>query len=512
MSLFLGFDSSTQGLKALLIDTRDGTLVGNHSVNYGRDLPSYNSPEGVLEHPDPLIRHADPVMWLAALDLLLEKMKSGGVPLGDVSAIGGCAQQHGSVYLNAGFPGVLAALNPDQDLARQLAPALARRTSPVWMDASTGPQCVWLDSVFGQRLQDVTGSPATERFTGPQIRKFAAEDPQAYEETFRIHLISSFLCSVLTGSDACVDPGDGAGMNLLNLNTLDWDHAIAGATAPDLLEKLPRITAFAGIEGILAPYFEKYGFRSGTPVATWTGDNPASTVGTGASIVGTAAASLGTSDTFFAAMDSYHVDPEHHGHVFGLPSGGYLSLTCFRNGSLARDRVRAEAGVDWHFFGKTAFASTPAGNNGCWALPWYKPEITPFVEATGLRANFDFAGAAPETRIRAVVEGQAMTMRLHTRWMERAMTTLRVTGGGSHSEGILQTLADVFDVTVETISTGDSAALGSAMIAAHVVEKIPYARLAAMFCVPTGTITPCQAAVNMYSACLSTFQTFLLSP
>ena len=510
MSLFLGFDSSTQGLKAVLIDTVNGTLVSGHSVNFGGDLPDYGSPQGVLENPDPLIRHADPLMWLAALDLLLERMKESGVTLGDVSGIGGCGQQHGSVYLKGRFSSILATLDPEDDLARQIAPALSRSTSPIWMDGSTGTECFWLNSKFGTHLQDVTGSPATERFTGPQIRKFAAEEPQAYEETSRIHLVSSFLCSVLTGNDACVDSGDGAGMNLLNLNSLNWDPGITEATAPGLTGKLPRIAAHPRIEGTLAPYFEKYGFRPGTPVATWTGDNPASIIGTGACMIGTAALSLGTSDTFFAAMDSYHVNPEHYGHVFGLPSGGYLSLTCFRNGSLARDRVRTEAGVDWDFFGNTAFSLTHAGNGRCWALPWYEPEITPVVGTSGLRANFDFAGATPQARIRAVVEAQAMNMRFHTRWMGD-FTTLRVTGGGSRSDGILQTLADVFNAAVETISTTDSAALGSAMIAAHAVEGIPYDSLTSTFCVTARTIRPRQNAVNLHSADLTAFGKFLLS-
>ena len=38
-----------------------------------------------------------------------------------------------------------------------------------------------------------TGSRAFERFTGPQIRAFAKREPDAYRETARIHLVSSFM-------------------------------------------------------------------------------------------------------------------------------------------------------------------------------------------------------------------------------------------------------------------------------------------------------------------------------
>jgi len=507
MSLYLGFDSSTQGVKAIIINPDRGEIVCSQAVNFTKDLPSYHCPGGVLENPDPLVKHADPLLWLAALDLILQRLQADGAPLGQVSAIGGAGQQHGSVYLNDQFPRIVAALDPALDLAAQISPALARQSSPIWMDSSTGGECAELTEAVGSRLQLLTGSPAIERFSGPQICKFARTEPDAYRHTARIHLVSSFLCSVLIGGDAPIDSGDGAGMNLLDLSTMRWDEPIAAATAPGLLDKLPAIDATPSVTGALAPYFVKYGLTAGIPVATWTGDNPASLVGSGAFSESTAVVSLGTSDTFFAAINPYRVDPDGFGHVFGLPSGGFMCLTCFKNGSLARDRVRSEAGVDWRGFDVEAFETTTPGNQGRWALPWFEPEITPRVTRAGLRANFDFAAAAPDVQIRAVVEGQAMTLRRHSKWIGD-FQILRVTGGGSHSEGILQTLADVFDATVETIATADSAALGAAMIAAHVAGGVSYASLAGAFCPPTRTILPRAEAARIHSDHMAAFAEF----
>ena len=508
MALYLGFDSSTQGLKAVLIDPAQGKIVSTESVNFGQDLPSYRCPDGVLENPDPLVKHADPLLWLAALDMVLQRLQDARAPLAEVAGISGAGQQHGSVYLNGRFPGIVASLNPALDLAAQLAPALSRKTAPIWMDSSTGGECMELTRAVGERLQASTGSPAIERFSGAQIRKFAKTEPEAYAQTRRIHLVSSFLCSVLIGGDAAIDSGDGAGMNLLNLGTMQWDAEIAEAIAPDLLAKLPALAPAPCIAGGLSPYFAKYGLAAGTSVATWTGDNPASLVGCGVSRNEMAVVSLGTSDTFFAAIDPYRVDPNGFGHVFGLPSGGFMCLTCFKNGSLARDRVRAEAGVDWSFFATDAFVTTEPGNGGRWALPWFEPEITPLATQPGLRANFDFAAAAPEVRIRAVVEAQAMTLRTHSLWIGD-FQTLRVTGGASQSVGILQTLADVFNATVETIATPDSAALGGAMIAAHVCGGVSYKTLAVAFCPPSRTILPRADAVRVYADGLPTFRAIL---
>lgn len=296
-------------------------------------------------------------------------------------------------------------------------------------------------------------------------------------------------------------------MNLLNLETLTWDPSIAEATATELMAKLPRVVPVPGQAGGLSPYFTKYGLSPGIPVAVWTGDNPASLIGSGAIRQKTAVISLGTSDTFFAALDSFRVDPKGFGHVFGHPAGGFMSLTCFKNGSLARERVRREAGVGWAFFDKEAFEMTPAGNDGQWALPWFEPEITPLVTKPGLRANFNFANASPDVRIRAVVEAQAMALYTHSLWMGD-FSVIRVTGGASQSAGILQTLADVFGATLEIFSTTDSAALGAAMIAAHVGTGMSYDSLSATYSPSIRSITPREEAVKIYRKNLHTFPQF----
>lgn len=502
MSYFLGLDSSTQSLKGLIIDPAAGTIVGQETVNFAKDLPQYQaaySPSG-----DPLEKHAEPLLWVAALDLLFSRMQAAGLPLARVAGIAGSGQQHGSVYLNAQAGGILASLDPAKDLIDQLAPALSRPTSPIWMDSSTSGQCGEITAAIGSRLQTDTGSPAIERFSGPQIRKFYQQDPAAYANTTSIHLVSSFMASVLGGALAPIDYGDGAGMNLLNLKTLTWDPAICEATTPGLLEKLPPAVPTHTLIGTLAPYFAKYGFSDKVAVAAWTGDNPASLVGTGATRPGLAVVSLGTSDTFFAVLEPYRTDPEGCGHVFGNPTGGFMCLTCFKNGSLARERVREETGVDWTFFDVTAFATTPAGNSGQLALPWFEAEITPPVLTPGLRANFDFSAATPATRIRAVIEAQVLSLRVHSQWIGN-FETIRVTGGASRSTGILQTLANVFQAKVETIAVQDSAALGAAMLAAHVVGGNSYESLTQALAPATATLTPDPATRAIYQDLLATY-------
>ena len=447
--LTLGIDSSTQGTKAVVYDTDEGRVIASAAVNYGKDLPEFGSPDGFLPNADPLVRRANPAMWVKGLELVLSRLRDGGAPMGEIAAVGGDAQQHATVYLDA-----------DGNYSRA--------ESPIWMDSSTGTEVAALDARFGEALRARTGSPAIERFAAAQVMKFAKEDPEGWSRTARVHLLSSYLTSVLDGEDAPIETGDGAGMNLLNLQTLAWDEEICEFAASGLLAKLPRIHKPGDAPLKLAERFAEFGLKPGILVAPFTGDNPASLVGCGAATPGCAVISLGTSDTFFAAMPDFRTDPDGYGHVFGNPAGGFMSLSCFKNGSLARDRVRRDCGADWTFFDETAFTLTPSGNDGRRAFPYFETELTPKHDATGIEANFDWDAAAPEVKIRAVVEGQIANMRERTRWIGD-FKTIYVTGGASRSKGILTTIREIFGAEVRTLDVPDSAAVGGALLAARAV-------------------------------------------
>ena len=98
---------------------------------------------------------------------------------------------------------------------------LSRRTSPIWMDSATSAECAEITRAAGgeERVVALTGSRAIERFTGPQIRKFYQDSPADWARTCEIHLVSSFMASLLTAPSVPIDLGDGAGMNLLDLGT-----------------------------------------------------------------------------------------------------------------------------------------------------------------------------------------------------------------------------------------------------------------------------------------------------
>lgn len=513
--MFLGLDSSTQSLTAVLIDPVSGQIVHQHSVNFGADLPQYGAPSGFIPGGQNGEVHADPRMWLDALDLLFTRLATA-TDLSKVEMIAGSGQQHGSVYLDETLGKRLASLDAAQSLVSQLAPALTRATSPIWMDTSTGTECAEITATLGDSAEVCrrSGSIAIERFTGPQIRRFYKNDPAAYARTAHIHLVSSFIASVIAGKSVSIDYGDGAGMNLLNLSTLAWDPKLLDATAPGLLEKLPSAAAATEIQGDISSYFvEKFGLSRQCRCALFTGDNPASLMGMGATAPGNIVISLGTSDTFFAAMPEAKTDPNGFGHVFGNPAGGFMSLICFRNGSLAREALRDRLGLDWSAFDQPALAENREMAGSQLMLPFFGPEITPRHDFTGpvLKGSPDFeAGTHPALQVRALLEGQFLNMRLHSQWMDVKPERIRLTGGASKNNGIAQLVADIFQAPVERLDVSNSAALGAALIAAAAAGH-ELAELQQSFCMasPGAALQPDPSLGPIYQDAMSRFAELL---
>ena len=470
MSIYLGLDASTQSLTATLIevdgDRRDVLL--EHSLVFDAALPAYGTSHGVIRGSDPAVVTAPPLMWVEALDRVMAHLSvERPGEMARLAAVSGSAQQHGSVYLNARGCERLSHLDVNQPLAAQLGDAFSRAASPVWMDSSTTTECREIERGVGGAavLAARTGSHAFERFTGPQIRAFAKRQPQAYAETARIHLVSSFFASLLAGADAPIDPGDGSGMNLMDLSTLAWWPDALAATAPDLDRRLPRVMPSWTMAGVLAPYWQqRYGLPPARVIA-WSGDNPCSLIGSGLVREGRLAVSLGTSDTVIGLMRERRIHEAGIGYVSASPTGDYMGTTVFKNGSLARERIRDAYGMDWAAF-SSALASRPPGNLGAILLPWFDPEITPHVHTPGVR-RIGLDPSDPAANVRAIVEAQMMAMANHTRWMGGDPAVVYATGGAAGNKQVLQVMADVFGAEVIRSRARNSAALGAALRARH---------------------------------------------
>lgn len=212
-------------MKATVLDS-NFCIVTSEIVNFDSELPHYKTKDGVYRDSSINGRIVSPtLMWIEAMDLILQRLQdSKKLDFKKVAAVSGSGQQHGSVYWKKGSSGILSSLDPKKSLVDQLAKAFSTKESPIWMDSSTTQQCRAIEKAVGgaMELSKLTGSRAHERYTGPQIRRIFEMQPEVYNDTERISLVSSFVASLLIGGYACIDHTDGAGMNLMDIKERVW--------------------------------------------------------------------------------------------------------------------------------------------------------------------------------------------------------------------------------------------------------------------------------------------------
>ncbi|XP_055618517.1 xylulose kinase isoform X2 [Toxorhynchites rutilus septentrionalis] len=472
-------------LKAVLLNARLEN-VAHAEVKFDSDLPEFRTSGGVNAGAAKNEFYVQPVMWVKALDMVLDRLVVQGGDLSTVMAVSGSAQQHGSLYWSRNGVHTLQHLDADKFLHTQIDDsAFTVHRTPIWMDSTTVKQCEAMEETVGgrEKMVAITGSKCYERFTGPQIRKVYQQRPDCYRNTERISLVSSFLASIFLGEVAPIDFSDGSGMNLLDIRKRAWSEVCLTACAPNLESKLGMAVPTNSVIGKIGQFFvQRYNFNTACKVVAFTGDNLSALAGM---TIGDnwLALSLGTSDTIMMKLN----EPPNlqEGHVMVHPTDdGYMGLLCFRNGSLVRDIFkRAEANDNWENFSEL-LDSTPRGNFGNIALHFISKEIIPPIKGSlrwNKSSNLDDPEAArgvlkyssPQNEIRALVEGQMLTRKAYATEMGFSFgenTRILATGGASANKSILQVASDVFNAPVYTQKTTEAALLGAAYRAKYVLE------------------------------------------
>ncbi|MFM9065883.1 MAG: xylulokinase [Planctomycetota bacterium] len=524
---YLGLDSSTQSLTGLVIDVEKSRIVLEKSINFDKFFGGEYDVQGGVTLGKGGRVWSYPLMWVEALDLLCGRitkaLKKLGISPAEIGAVSGSGQQHGTVFLNKTAAQAFKSQATARSLREALADIFSRDRSPIWMDSSTATQCAEIEQAVGGRnnLRSLTGNQAFARFSGPQIRKVFQEERKVYDQTAEIGLVSSFMASVLAGQIAPIDPGDGAGTNLMDIRTRAWSTRALAATADGLQEKLSPIAPSHTVLGPISPYFVKrFGLSADCQVVSWSGDNPCSLIGLGLVEPGVGAISLGTSDTVFACLDKLKTCDTGEGCVFASPDGRHtMALLCFANGGLSRDYVRKQFGLKWNDITRMLRDTAP-GNRLLGAdkkagpfrilLPYHLPEIAPPVPHP-LWVYHQLSPHDREGVVRGVIESRALAARLHSEWMGVRFSRLRITGGAAANEAIVQTLADVFNATAECITTTSSAALGAALRAwqANMVDhrqSFDWRAACQKFGQVEKTIRPRASAVKVYDEMLEEFR------
>jgi len=222
------------------------------------------------------------------------------------------------------------------------------------------------------------------------------------------------------------------------------------------------------------------GIPVGLPVYATANDKAVEALGSGLEEDGTVLLSLGT---YIAAMtigSSSRSTDDSYWANFAAQPGKYLyesngirrgmwTVSWFRTmleGSHGEELTAGMTGLEEAL---NAEASELApGSNGLLTLPdWLAPASA--VWRRGALLGFD--GSQGRAHIyRSILEGIVLTMLNHTAAMERALgyrlSAVLVSGGGSHSDLMMQIVADVFDRPTRRTAVNDAAGLGAAICAA----------------------------------------------
>jgi len=91
---FIGFDFSTQQIKAVVVNSGLEVTTETH-VHFDSMLPEYRTSGGV--HSAGRVVTAPTIMWVKALDMLLDKLRVAGLDFTTVGVLSFCAFNCGDV-------------------------------------------------------------------------------------------------------------------------------------------------------------------------------------------------------------------------------------------------------------------------------------------------------------------------------------------------------------------------------------------------------------------------------
>ncbi|TFH26957.1 MAG: hypothetical protein E4G98_06590 [Promethearchaeota archaeon] len=152
MKFYAGLDISTQSAKIVVVDSEIHRIIYQNIVNYDKDLPQFDTRNGVRQGVPTGVSESDPQMWIEALRQLFHELSLKTDLIGHIQAISVSGQQHGLVSLSA--QGNLA--NP---------------YSKLWNDFSTLEECQLLTHALGgsEAMIQAVGNSQRTGYTAAKI-------------------------------------------------------------------------------------------------------------------------------------------------------------------------------------------------------------------------------------------------------------------------------------------------------------------------------------------------------
>ena len=349
----------------------------------------------------------------------------------------------------------------------------------VWQCRRTAPLCDQLKADgWTERVQEKTGLLIDAYFSGTKLKWLLDHIPGARERAERGELlfgtVDSWLIWKLTGGAAHVTDFSNASRTMLfNIHTLQWDEELCAAL--DIpLSLLPQPQSNSEAYGVVAAGLPGLETMAGIPICGSAGDQAAALFGQGCFAPGQAKNTYGTG--------------------------------CFTLMNVGDVPVRSQSGlvtsVGWQLRGKTTYALEGSVFNAGSAIQWLRDELGLFETSpecdrlaesvpsaggvyvvpafTGLGAPYwDMyargavvgitRGTTKAHIARAVLDAIAFQVTDLVRTMNAdapcPITALRVDGGASVSDILMQTQADLLRLPVDRPVQVETTAFGAAALA-----------------------------------------------
>jgi glycerol kinase len=430
--LVMGIDAGTTGVRAFVFDEGGASLATAYR-------------EIVSSYPRPQWMEQDPVeVWAATRAVMLESIERAGAEATDIAAVGITNQRSSIVAW-------------DGPTSKPLSPMI------IWQDTRTAARCAELQ---GQGLY------VTPMMAASKAEWIVKNVPEAREARaagrLRLGTPNAFLAACLCGDVNVSDHGNASPTGLYSYFQNDWDEAHLAAL--DLTrDVLPTLVDSSGEIGRT----KAEAFGAETLLAGMAGDQQASLFGLGCVELSQAKCSYGTSAMI--TMNS--------GESVAFGGSGTYPIVAWRYGgrtvfSLEGQVVTAGAAVQWLRDGlgvvadaseTAAMAASVVDSHGVWAVPAFQGLGTPMMQAEAKAMIGGLSRGSTKAHIvRAVLEGIAQRVADVAESIEQGVArpaSLRVDGGASRNDFLMQAQADLLGIPVERSRFTDGAALGAARLA-----------------------------------------------
>jgi glycerol kinase len=349
-----------------------------------------------------------------------------------------------------------------------------------WQDMRTDHIVRALAAEFGEEhFSERSGLRLATYFSGPKLRWLLDNIPglahraQAGEVLFGT--MDSWLIWRLTGRHL-TDVTNASRTLLMNVHTLDWDEGLLDAVGvPRAM--LPEIRPSAEVYG------EARGLLAGVPVAAALGDQQAALFGQTCFAAGEAKCTYGTGSFLLLNTGDRPV----------ASTSGLLTTLCCRVGeeppTYALEGSIAVTGalVQWfrdnlELIGSApeieTLARTVEDSGGCYFVPAFSGLFAPHWRSDARGVIAGLTGYITKGHLaRAVLEATAWQTREVVEAMisdaGMSLGTLRVDGGMTANNLLMQFLADVLDVPVVRPNVAETVSLGAAYAAGLAVGFWP---------------------------------------